>query len=305
MEYYCRNCGCLLNEQSQFTVNLGFWYCLKCSYKNYLDKNNILSSNQQKILDIKKQTVIKNNIPNVNEDKLCRDINKIPIEYQQLKNRFGSNLDFYHITTLDNAVSIVKTKYLLSRNLAKKLNVLKYDNISNNEITAGVMGGNHSSNIKNFVRFYMNPLNAATYAFKKNFEQKRTFGVIFSINFSLFYKYTGGIIITHHNAHYLTDSDLDLNKYNITKKDNIKNINLNKFNFKETYSRYDPYDDISTKDYQKAEVLIFEKLPLDCITHIYFSSENEYNIFMNRLSFEDKKLIRDICVVCPTLFWRY
>lgn len=304
-QYYCRNCGSLLNEQSQFTENLGFWYCLKCSYKNYLGKDNMLSINQQKLQDIKKKINSKNNTLNTNEQILNQNTNKTPIEYQRLKNKFGSNLNFYHITTVENAISIIKTKHLFSRSLAEKLNVLAYNNITNNEITAGVMSSNHSSQIKKFVRFYMNPLNAATYAFKKDFEHKRTFGVIFSINFSLFYKYTGGIIITNQNAHYLTDKDLDLNKFNLTNKYNIKNINLNSFDFEKIFSKYDPFDNISTKNYQKAEVLIYEKLPLACITHIYFSCENEYNIFMNRLSLEDRKLIRDICVICPTLFWRY
>lgn len=228
----------------------------------------------------------------------------IPEEYLEIKQKLGNNMEFCHVTALSNAISIIKNKYIYSRNLASSLNTLKYDNTIKNETTAGVMYTNHSTKIEDFVRFYMNPLNDATYAFKKNFEKNNTFGVIFSINFSLFYKYHYGIILTHQNAHHLSNDDLNLNIYDITNKHNIKNINFDKFNFEHTFSKYDPTDDINIKDYQKAEVLIYEKLPLSCITHIYFANQMEYNIFISKLSQDEINFIRDICVICPLIFWR-
>ena len=234
-----------------------------------------------------------------------REKTSIPYEYQKLKRLMGNHDKFFHITEFRNAISVVKNKCLLSREYANKLNFMKYDNIKHIETTAGVMSNNRSTRIEKYVRFYFNPLNDATYTFKKKYEANNTFGVAFTIDFSLLYRLTDEkIILSPGNAHDLEDDDFSWYRYNVTNKNNLHNLKLDNFSFNHTYMSYSKDLDSYIKNYQKAEVLIFEKVALPCISNIIFATYYEREKFREHLTDEEWDSIKDICIINSFVLWR-
>lgn len=228
----------------------------------------------------------------------------IPYEYLKLKRLIGNHDKFYHITEFKNAVSVVKNKCLLSREYANKLKFMKYDNVVKNGTTAGVMPTNRSPRIEKYVRFYFNPINDATYNFMENYKSNNTFGVAFTIDFSLLYRLTDEkIILSPGNAHYLEDEDFSWYRYNVTKKNNLANLKFDSFSFNYTYAKYDKNAEKFIKNYQKAEVLIYEKVCLPCISNIIFATYPEREKFKAQLTEDEWNSIEDICIVNSSVFW--
>lgn len=228
----------------------------------------------------------------------------IPYEYFQLKKQLKNN-EFYHTTVLENAVSIINNRSIYSRELSRKLNILKFDNMENNSTSNSVNSSNFSSKTHKYARFYLNPINKAMWNFLYDWKNNNKIPVAFAIDFTFLYKYSKPIIISPKSAHYLEDEEFDWRRYNINNINILRNMSFNKFKFDITYQRYDRNADDDFKNYQMAEILVYENVPLNCISHIYFAEENHYNIFMSKLSNEEKKIIRDICVICPIIFGRY
>ena len=39
-EWFCEECGSLLNRQPGFSIGCGFWMCWECWHENYIDDNS-------------------------------------------------------------------------------------------------------------------------------------------------------------------------------------------------------------------------------------------------------------------------
>ncbi len=202
-------------------------------------------------------------------------------------------VEFYHLTALENAVSIFSGDYFYSRYSDGGHAV--YDNITENETSRDVMSTNRSTRLEKYARFYLNILNGATSSMHINFENHGTFGVIIALDFSSIWKSKTKVFISPINAHYLKDDDFEWFKYNIDFQDNLKNISQKKFDFDKTFSR-------NKNQYNYSEILFYDRVPLSLVSHIYFKTEIEKNIFLNKIPYNKRNNLENKCVVNKTLF---
>ena len=204
--------------------------------------------------------------------------------------------EFFHYTNVFNALKILKTGYIKSRESAQ--GDIEYDNMVKNDVTNIVMSTNASERVKKYARFYLNPRNKTTYSMKMNFEKNQSGGVIIAINYSSIWQAKTHVFITHKSAHYVETSYLDWNGPNdISKPYNLKNIDTN---FSKTFEEY---DSTINNDELMAEVLFYDKVPINLISHIYFDWECTRKGFLERLPSELRKLYEDKCVINTYLHW--
>ena len=205
-------------------------------------------------------------------------------------------LGFYHLTAVENAIQIINDGYLGARETAK--NII-YDNVVYNLTSKGVKGSNRSTRILKYVRFYMNIINKATFSMKYNFKNNGTYGVIFAIPFETIKELDTPIILSPINAHYLTDEDFDWRLYNIHNEKKLANIDFSEFNFKKTYSAY---NDKVENEYLTAEVLFYDKVPLEYIKHIIFKNSQEMYNFLDHLPYNKRRFVENKCKIIEDLF---
>lgn len=235
------------------------------------------------------------------ETKKSEERTYLATTYRELRSKLyhgGDGVEFYHITAVQNALSILNNDYFYSRESAE--GNIKYDNAILNETSGSVMGSNHSYRTEKYARFYLNIKNAATYSFFKNYTQNKSFGVIFAVDFSAIWKSKTKVILSPINAHYLKDDDFDWSRFNIAFEQNLKNLDPSKFDLKSTYSVYDSSVD---NPYLTAEILFYDKINLDIISHIYFKNNYEMNYFLEKLPYDKRKIFKDKCLVKESLFW--
>ena len=138
---------------------------------------------------------------------------------------------------------------------------------------------------------------------KKNFESSNTFGVVIAIDYSSVWT-NSKVFIIPKSAHYAIDKDLSWDWNNIidlSVKSNLKRIDCASFDFKSTFKEYNSNE---INDYQMAEILFYDRVPIKCISHIYLGSEYEKNIFLNALSPNMRKSIESKCVIDLYMHWR-
>lgn len=223
--------------------------------------------------------------------------------YKELKEFIFSNShrlphEFFHITEMENGVSILNNGYICSRADANQMVV--YDNIVENETTKQVMGTNKSERIERYVRFYLNPRNGATYNMKMNFKENGTFGVIFAIGFEEIEKAKFSFL-TSKNAHDENDDFFDWGGVNnLSKERNLRSIDFDRYNYLETFREYDPNNHNS---YLWAEALFYGKVSINALTHIYFASESNRSEFLDQLNPQVRFQIESKCVVDLYLHW--
>lgn len=232
-----------------------------------------------------------------------KSVNVIPLatNYKELNKKLyhgGDNIEFFHITAAQNAYSILMGDYLYSREAG--LGHVRYDNIKLNDTTGSVMGSNRSYRLEKYARFYLNIRNGATCSFCNNYSNHSTFGVIIAVGFSSIWKAKTKVLLSPINAHYLEDDDFNWSKYNIADERNLKNLDANRFNFRSTFLDYDKNID---NPYMMAEILFYEKISLDNISHIYFKRKIEMDYFLSKLPYNKRKMLESKCVVKKELFW--
>lgn len=208
-------------------------------------------------------------------------------------------VEFYHLTALENAASIFSGDYFFSRYSDGGHAV--YDNYVENETSERVMDTNRSTRLEKYARFYLNILNGAAYSMLANYKSSGTFGVIIALDFWSIRNSNTKVFISPINAHYLSDNDLQWFKYNIDFQDNLKNIDSKKFDFEKTFSKYNPEE---KNPYLYAEILFYDKVPLSLVSHIYFKSDIEKNIFLNKIPYNKRVNLEHKCVVNKRLFWK-
>lgn len=227
--------------------------------------------------------------------------NSLATSYKELNKKLyhgGKAVEFYHITAVQNALAIFMGDYFYSREAGRGL--IKYDNVELNDITNSVMSTNYSWRLEKYARFYLNIKNKATYAMHKNYMKYGSFGVIVAVDFSAIWKSKTKVILSPVNAHGLVDSDFDWSKYNIGFEINVKNLDASRFDLKRTYSACDFNED---NPYLAAEILFYEKIDLSNVSHIYFRTTRERDIFLNKLPYNKRTLLSSKCVVREELFW--
>ena len=227
--------------------------------------------------------------------------NSLATSYKELNRKLyhgGDVVEFYHITAVQNALAIFMGNYFYSREAGQGL--IKYDNVELNDITNSVMSTNYSWRLEKYARFYLNIKNKATYAMHKNYMKYGSFGVIVAVDFSAIWKSKTKVILSPVNAHGLVDSDFDWSKYNIGFEANVKNLDASRFDLKRTYSACDFNED---NPYLAAEILFYEKIDLSNVSHIYFRTTRERDIFLNKLPYNKRTLLSSKCVVREELFW--
>lgn len=210
----------------------------------------------------------------------------------------GDYVEFYHITAAQNAINIFKGEFFYSRESAG--DNVTYDNIQFNEITSSVMSSNCSYRIEKYARFYLNIKNRATYSMHKNYLKNNTFPVIIAVNFTAIWTSKTHVILSPSNGHNLDDDGFNWKMYDISKEVNLKNIDNSKFDF------YKTYEDCSfTEDnkYNYAEILFYDKIALDNVSHIYFKNFIDKKAFLSTFSIEKRKIIEGKCLVDEKLFW--
>ena len=221
--------------------------------------------------------------------------------YSELRRKIAHGrqwVEFYHMTAIQNALEIFSGDYMYSRERADTK--LKYDNIEKNETTRSVMESNYSTRIEKYVRFYLNIKNATTYSFKKNYEQNHSFGVIIALDFDSIITANTNIVLSPQSAHYLEPKQFDWSKYNIAYETNLKNLKASDFDFEKTFS----ICDFETPNpYLAAEILFYEKIPVNIVSHIYFKEQREMSYFLNKLPYNKRKELERRCMVRKDLFW--
>ena len=221
--------------------------------------------------------------------------------YKELKKLLyhgGNSVEFYHITAIQNAIEIFSGDYFYSRESAK--GHIKYDNVELNDITGSVMSTNYSWRLEKYARFYLNIKNKATYAMHINFKEHNSFEVIVALDFSAIWTSKTNVILSPENAHGLVDSDFDWSKYNIGIEKNIKNLDAAEFNLRMTFEHYDPLID---NPYLCAEILFYNKVSLENISHIYFKNSKEMDYFLGKLPYNKRTSLKNKCIVREELFW--
>lgn len=208
----------------------------------------------------------------------------------------GGDIEFYHYTAGINAIEIIKTGFIYSRQDARYR--VKYDNAKKIDMTDLMTSTNKSWALEKYARFYLNTKNAATYRFHKSYEENSTFGVIFALSFDSIWKTKTHVILTPINAHYLTTSYFDWKTYDISNKDNIANYNASDFNYNKTFEEYD-----RDNQFLMAEILFYNKVGLDNVAHIYFYNKYEKDLFLSKLDYNKRKLVENKCEVNRELFW--
>lgn len=221
------------------------------------------------------------------------DLKKAMFKHSKMPN------EFFHFTHYRNAINILKSGYIKSRDTVGK--DLLFDNFVQNETTKSVIATNYSNRTIKYVRFYLNPQNKTTYSLKKNIESKNGFGVLVAIDFSTIWKSNSHVFLTPQNAHYCFSNYFDWNGINdISIPANIPLINFNKFDFRMTFERYDPFID---NRYLMAEILFYEKIPISFISHIYFKNSDQKDDFLSNLPYDLKNRFYDKCIVNDRLLW--
>ena len=219
-------------------------------------------------------------------------------ELNKLLYHGGDIVEFYHITAIQNVLAIVSGDYFYSRESGKGR--IKYDNVELNEITSSVMSSNYSWRLEKYARFYLNIKNKATYAMHKNYIQHGSFGAIIAVGFPAIWKSNTKVILSPQNAHGLVDSDFDWSRYNIGIEKNLKNLDASRFDFKKTFARCD-FDE--ENPYLAAEILFYDKIDLNNISHIYFRVPREMNYFLSKLPYNKRTLLESKSAVREELFW--
>lgn len=231
----------------------------------------------------------------------------IILDYSDLNRFIFSSKDdylpnqFYHYTEVNNAASIINSGFIKSRYSVKNDGSIVYDNLKKNSITFNVMITNASYRIERYARFYLNVRNKTTYSMKMNFKNNNTFGVIIAIDFSSIWRAHTNVLLTPKSAHYADDKFFDFkNGRNIDFKYNLRNLNVNDYNFSETFKTY---NNSVNNEYQMAEILFLDKVSIDFISYIYFANDVDKSIFLGKI---DKKIINKIinkCRVNKYLHW--
>ena len=210
-----------------------------------------------------------------------KNVKCLATSYKELNRKLyhgGDGVEFYHITAVQNALAIFNGDYFYSRESGQ--GHIKYDNIELNDITNSVMASNYSWRLEKYARFYLNIKNKATYAMHKNYMQNKSFGVIVAIGFSSIWKSGTQVILSPVNAHNLLDCDFEWSKYNIGRETNLKNLDASQFDLRQTFSSCDFSED---NPYLAAEILFYDKIALDNVSHVYFRTTREMDYFLSKL----------------------
>ena len=269
-------------------------YSLKVLYNNNLIKYDMDLFKTKEINNIANNTLIE-------EKELEKKI--IITNYSELKKFFFTNStlpnEFFHFTHSSNAIRILQTGFIKSR--YSTFGTIPYDNMIKNETTQSVMSSNQSNKIEKYVRFYFNPRNKTTYSMKKNIKENNGFPVLIAIDYSSIWKAKTYVYVTPKSAHYINDYDLYwINGHNINNVKNLHNINFREFDFKKTFFEYSVEENNKN---QMAEILFFDKITTDFITHIYFACKHDLEMFISKLSYDLKQKYANKCLINEYLLW--
>ena len=215
----------------------------------------------------------------------------------------GFSKYFWHYTTLSNLLDIFNAGKFKSRYDAR--GSIPYDNEIHNDTSREVMSHNASWKTKTHVRFYLRPLNKSYFAWFKNLpELEQRLCCIVCIRKEALYASFKSTFLYYENAVTATDDVFDKkNKLNQHQKEKFRVNNLRKFNFLETYSIYDKYQDDRRSLYQEAEFLVWKELSFIFADRILFRTQDGLNAFLNKIK-DNKEYnnIRNKCVVDRTYF---
>lgn len=190
---------------------------------------------------------------------------------------------FWHYTHSKNLQRIVESGLLRSRYNTE--GTIPFDSKDHFETSKDVMRGNRSRLTERHVRFYLNPKNAAIWHFIENVtpEELRSF-VAIGIRKEALSKSWNSTFLYYQNAKYATD---DVYQKSHQLNNHYGNpfyvYNLDRFNFKETYSEYDPEQSKDRRLFQMAEFLVWKDLSIKFIDKIYFYSQKTLNEFLYKI----------------------
>ena len=192
----------------------------------------------------------------------------------------GFSKGFWHYTHFDNLVKIIKDRKFISRYDSKY--DIPYDNMKKNATSHEVMSNNASWKTKMHARFYLRPLNKPYFSFYHNLnenEQKRV--CIIRIKKEALYSSYKSTFLYFQNAVNATDDVYDKShELNRHYKDRFSVYNFDYFNFKETYSLYDPNQDHLRSLFQEAEFMVWKELSTMFIDKIFFKSSEVLQEFL-------------------------
>lgn len=212
---------------------------------------------------------------------------------------------FWHLTHYLNLVKILKDGYLLSR--YDCADNIPYDNKKMNSTSREVLTHHKSYLTEHYVRLYFRPKNKPYWNMKNCMSSGRDTNLaIISFRRELIQKSPNPVILFYKNAVFAEREDLDWH-YAINSKKIVKIKNFDRFDFKNIYKKYNVNETDAIKQIQCAECLIYNKLSIEFIDNIYFSSFDVMNEFLNELKNQisnDKfYFIKNKCSVNTDMFY--
>lgn len=169
----------------------------------------------------------------------------------------------YHYTNLDNAISILKSGKIYSRNKAKE--IMLNDNASSDIL------GNTPEFIKDYVRFYFRPKTPTQYQNEGYLPiSLRKYGDA-SVPVPIFFAFSSVELLSNYNTMF---SETALTNNNICLKntvDEFRNLDFQKIYSDGAYLRGE-----NLTPYRRAEVIIPNECDLQSLIHIWCRSNAEY-----------------------------
>lgn len=256
----------------------------------------------QQHLEVKQEQKSETAAPTKNSDNF--------ITYQELfklmESSDTSDLDFskyfWHYTTLSNLLSIVKAGKFKSRYDAE--GSIPHDNKIFNSTTKDVTSKNVSWKTKMHVRFYLRPLNKPFFNFFKNLDsEEQKHCCILCIRKEALYASYKSTFLYFENAVSARDDVYEKsNELNQHRKEKFYVNNLEKFDFAETYSKYDIMQSPRRSLYQEAEFLVWKELSFVFVDKIIFRTKDGLDAFLMKI--RDNRNYNSIRNKC-CIDWRY
>ncbi len=213
---------------------------------------------------------------------------------------------FWHITNAKNFFKIVEYGAFRARFFVE--GNIPLDNKIRNETSKEVMSTNLSNYTERHVRFYLRPLNKPFFRMFHNDSGTIQEDLIWvAIGREALSESRFSTFLYPFNAHSAVYEDYS-KKYELNHKmqNSFLVHNLNLFDFKEIYSKYDKDQSDGIKLMQQAEFLVWNELSIRFIKKIFFQSDAALNRFLSAIRpLPVYNGIKDKCEVNHDIFHEY
>ena len=205
----------------------------------------------------------------------------------------------WHLTSVDNLISIIKDGKLIARNFNSESHILHnlyYENETSNNV---MKTDKCPKRLRQYVRLYFNPNNPAIFKIITNMKDIE-FALIEISHEIISKNKENPILLSWGNAHYMNTCDFDWSRYNLNYQKNI--VNYDFFDFEYVYVKnYSNLRD-AEKNLLMSEILVHKELDISWIKSIKFRNDYELSAFLKKLP-KNNESIRNKCIIDKDAFY--